>query len=510
MSLAQVRLASLLIALALIALAVWKRDVLMRALQTFAFEESSAVSLALFRIAMFYAIFAEVHPSYLTDLCSMPAAMRSFPPGWRWLRAYELPFEPRVAEPAAYALLVTSLLSMIGLGTKVVTKIAALLGLYVLGLPNFFSKIDHGHFNMHAALVLAASPCGDALSVDRLLRRARGEAAPAPSTAYGLPIRMLWLLFGTVYLFPGLWKLLQSGDLWISGVQIKALLYREWGRRPDYVPFARIDQSDAALIAFGVGTLLFEIVFFFALLFRPSRVIAAFSAILFRISIWKFMSIRFSLWLPIILLFDFPQLSDGLRARLPRLDRWFANASARVRAWARPLIDRLPEPSRPAPGRSARAAVVVGTILLVGQIITGSAGIDTWPVAVFPRFSSRVDDVKDHGKRVTLILEKPGAPAPIDLGDAIRSTTGRARTNKLILKMTRLPSNRERLREQSPAIVESLRSLGAAIEPGDQLVLYREAWDLFQEGGSNNVRRRVLKRFTVRDDFTLAPAPRNQ
>jgi hypothetical protein len=48
----------------------------------------------------------------------------------------------------------------------------------VLGLPQCFGKVNHGgHARMLCALALSLSPCGDALSLDALIRR--GSAFPS-------------------------------------------------------------------------------------------------------------------------------------------------------------------------------------------------------------------------------------------------------------------------------------------------------------------------------------------
>jgi hypothetical protein len=502
MSIEQVQNATLLLIAALVALMVWQWRATLRVFSNYFGEQSSAFSLGAMRVAIFGTIYSYADPVAVVSLCELPKSMRRYLPGWHWLEAYDV-FNPQLGEALTQLLLVFALLATLGLFTRVSTVVAALLTVYVLGVPNFFNKIDHNnHFTVLAALVLAAAPCGDALSLDRLIRRFRGFAAPAPANAYALPIRMIWLLFGTVYLFPGIWKLWISGDLWFAGTQLKALLYREWGRRPDFMPIARVDESDMLLAALGASTILFEVGFIVALLWRPSRVVAAISAILFRYSVWKVMGIRFNVWLPLVLLIDFPQLTDWLRARIPPLDRGLALIGARTQALLQPVAERLPAAARPAPARSRVPALLVGGVLVLAQFITGFARIDTWPVACHPQFSSRIDDARDQGTRLTLVLDSPGKDE-VDLGAIMIARIGKSRTNKLIHQIEKYPSSGRKLFKRSSALVATLREAGVTIHAGDRITVYKETWSLFPLGARANMKRKAVDRYEVLEDSSF-------
>ena len=47
-------------------------------------------------------------------------------------------------------------------------------------------------------------------------------------TGYGLPVRVIWLLFGVLYFFPGFWKYWRSGLDWAFTDNMKYPLYWNW------------------------------------------------------------------------------------------------------------------------------------------------------------------------------------------------------------------------------------------------------------------------------------------
>jgi hypothetical protein len=107
----------------------------------------------------------------------------------------------------------------LGLATRTSITTALGLGFYLLGLPHCFGKIHHyDAILIFAFAILALSRCGDALSLDRLLARARRGAAlppPTPSGEYTWPIRAIWLLMALVFFGAGVSKLATSGLAWI-------------------------------------------------------------------------------------------------------------------------------------------------------------------------------------------------------------------------------------------------------------------------------------------------------
>ena len=132
---------------------------------------------------------------------------------------------------ARWLFVVACALALVGAGTRVSAPCAVLLGVFVLGVPQFFGKLNHDHHVLWFAAILAASRCGDALSFDGW----RSGVRPAPDVAYGLPLRLCWVLVGVVYFFPGLWKAWVAGADWIAGDALRLHMHDKWLELRDFV-----------------------------------------------------------------------------------------------------------------------------------------------------------------------------------------------------------------------------------------------------------------------------------
>jgi len=357
-------------------------------LQEFFFEPTSAANLGLLRVAVFYLIYCNACNSTASWYASLSPTFLKLPRGWLWLGEL-YPLLLRCVRPTEWLFILASGLALIGLFTRVSTIAASLLAVWVMGIPNFYFKIGHNsHVLVLCALVLACSPSGHAISIDALIQRWNGKAPPARDVAYTVPIRFCWLLLGTSYLFPGLWKLWEGGDLWINGHKLQVELGLKWAQLPDFVPSLRVDHYPRVLRFFGTMTLVFEVGFFFALFSRRARIIAGLFATFFHLGVGIAMDIWFNLWFPLIVLIDLPELLSVVpfsRLRAPLLQLW-GWLEERVRA----LVPRLRLPvsevfSPPLPSGSFAA----GSVLVLGMFVAGLGPIDSWPIALYPHFSDR-------------------------------------------------------------------------------------------------------------------------
>jgi predicted DCC family thiol-disulfide oxidoreductase YuxK len=119
-------------------------------------------------------------------------------------------------------------LAAIGLWTRPSLIVAAAVSPYLLGLPHNFGKTHHfDALVVLVLIVLAASRCGDAWSIDALRRRIRHPQAAAPrppSPEYTWPIRAVWSLMAIVFFSSGLAKLRTSGLRWAFSDNLSILL----------------------------------------------------------------------------------------------------------------------------------------------------------------------------------------------------------------------------------------------------------------------------------------------
>ncbi len=169
-------------------------------------------------------------------------------------------------------------LSCIGLFTRMSTITSFVLGIYLIGLPHNFGKVDH----IDAILVfimgvMVLSRCGDSLSLDRLLLRILGDKnqsppKPAACGEYTWPIRVVWLIMALVFFAAGVSKIGRSGLEWVMSDNMAILLI---GSNYEDSPLTawglRIAQYGWLCQMLAAGTLIFEIGFPLALLSRKAR-----------------------------------------------------------------------------------------------------------------------------------------------------------------------------------------------------------------------------------------------
>ena len=404
-----VRLGFVLLCAAGLVLLLRKPGAAARGFQQFFFEPSSPLNLGLLRAAIFFLLFKHAVESPAVWYAGLPEQFRDLPRGWVWLDPL-LPFLIRHTQAFVRITIVSCAFAAVGLFTRPAVIIAAVSTLYIFGVPNFYFKIGHGlHIPVLCAFVFAVSPVGDAFSLDRLLGPHRGKRV-ADSAAYTIPVRFSWLLIGTMYLYPGLWKLWESGDEWIDGTKLRAELFSKWAQLPDFYPSVRLDHATWALVFFGVGTLLFEVGFFFAVFNRTSRVILAFSACAFHIGVGVAMNIWFDMTFPLLLLIDFPGIFE-----LPLLSKL---APKLIPAW-RALMRKLTRGKSDEVitiERDGAPAFAIGALLLFGNSVAGLAPVNSWAFSVYPRFEGRVsgDGVQKSSYSIEFaLLQKDGSERPL-------------------------------------------------------------------------------------------------
>jgi hypothetical protein len=329
-------------------------------------SDNHPVNLAVFRIVAFWQ--AWMFPSaYVRLYGDFPKDSLVPPPGWGSI----LPLLPYSADFNNTLLVIfkcASFLAMIGLATRTSMVVATVAGLYVMGIPEFFGKIDNYHHIWLFMLLLSVSPAGDALSVDRLLFRRR-EPALQRSIEYGRPLVWAAITIGIIYFFPGVWKFLVSGTDWALSDNVRNKFYNKWFET-GFEPILRIDQFPVLYKAGGVFTIVFEMLFVLALPFFPARVVAIASAIGFHLATKLFMGIDFSHLLVMFVVFiDWHWL-------------WRAGSSAIG-------VRQTAETVRPTP-RSARwlASQWLSAAMVVSMIACGCCLVTSWPVSCYPTFAS--------------------------------------------------------------------------------------------------------------------------
>jgi hypothetical protein len=257
-----------------------------------------AVNLAVFRVVLFATLFSVADHSLVVRFARLPPDLL-FPPAGLASIAPHIPINESLATVASLVFRVSCACAAVGLATRTAAWLAVVSGLYVLGLPQLFGKVNHYHHLLWFAAVLAASPCADALSIDALRdawRRGKGRGSlgpPPPSVQYALPLRFVLLLMGIIYFFPGFWKWWDGGLGWVAPGNLKYQLYHKWYELGGWTPAFRIDHHPWLLALAAAGTIVFEMGFIFLLFSRRGRVVAALSGLGFHNMTWLFMRISF-------------------------------------------------------------------------------------------------------------------------------------------------------------------------------------------------------------------------
>jgi hypothetical protein len=473
MSLVAVRVVAGLVLLVAIGLAVHKRRALRSHLREFFLAPSAPENVALLRIVLFAFLAWVGLRSNAVWWASQPAALRVMPPGWGWLDGV-LPIDGTWAGIARQLVIGFGVCAALGLATRITTAAAALAAVYLLGAPSFFGKILHAdHALVLMTLVLAAAPCGDALSLDRLWQRWRGRPAPAAASAYTLPVRLCWLLLATIYLFPGIWKLWEAGDLWFNGERLLWELQDEWGQRKGFVPPARIDQYPWLLALLGAATVIFEIGIFFAIFQKHTRIAFALGAVAFHVGVRLFLGIKFYEYLPLILLIDFPWRTPSVPAgaAIPR-------------------------------GRSPWPSAVVGGTLLFGQFFVGFAQIDSWPLAMHPKFSER-GGAKQITRNNKITFQRSTGGRERDLVYVLSKRGGGHGFTRVVLRFDRSVRRGEPSDDAGRSIVTLLRDNELAPATGDTITIYSASWNTYPLGKRTGYEKHLLSRYVVTDDGRL-------
>ena len=282
---------------------------------------TSALNLAIFRIAVMVTLLLDLDPSTTIWFSNLPRELQFAPFGMRWLLPH-LPIFKSLTIVAEMLLVVVCITVLVGLFTRTSTLLALILSLYVLGITQFYGKVSHDHHLVWFLAILAASRCGDSLSLDAIfaaIRRAdRGElpARPPVSIAYSLPLRFACLLLGIIYFFPGFWKVWTCGFDWALSENIKYQMYSKWMEFNGWTPFFRLDWHPWLYKSSALFTITFETSFIFLILFPRLRALAAAGGVAFHSASALFMRIFFyDLLICYVALFD-------LGSWLQTLGRW--------------------------------------------------------------------------------------------------------------------------------------------------------------------------------------------
>lgn len=317
----------------------------------------------------------------------LPEAARTAPYGVGWLLPY-LPIDPDTAHAMRLVFQLACVFGALGFFARTSFALIALTASYLLLIPQLGGAVFHDHHLLWLAVIVAASPCGDALSFDAWQARRAGSPPPTEGRAHGAAVRLAWCVIGLVFFFPGVHKLAESGFDWALSDNLRNQMWWKWAQDPDLLPSLRIDRYPLLCRALAALTIAFELTFLPLVLHPRTRALAVIGALLFHAGAEIFMGIRFSvLW-----------------ACYPMFVPWQA------------LLTRLGWhviPKRASPVRSLRPLSIVAPPLFAGILGFGAMGqMQAYPFACYPTFEWIA---ADHMPALAIELEDPsGARRVLD------------------------------------------------------------------------------------------------
>ena len=201
-------------------------------------------------------------------------------------------------------LVLSLLLSTVGLFTVVSTKTSFLLVLFYQGLLRSFGHFNHDEMiAVYYLAVLAFTPCGDDFSIDSRLKQTRVQR---PIFAYAYPILLMQLLMAWTYFSSALIKLRVAGVKYLSSDNLPALaifhsldnLHDTGFKLAFWLPQVK------TYLPFAVGlVLLWELLFPLVIFWRRMRWCLLGFGIIFHLATLFFMNIFFPHQLAMYLIF---------------------------------------------------------------------------------------------------------------------------------------------------------------------------------------------------------------
>jgi hypothetical protein len=319
----------------------------MRRLEAWLFAPGDPRRLAVLRIGLCGLLAARLAVGPYAELASQPAAL--FRP-ISFLRVLER-MPPRGLVVAAQALaLACALLAAAGLWTRVVLPLAWAAALPLVAMTSSLGKVVHNDVLLLLCLVpLLPAPAGAAWSLDARLRGpgrsggphergglrpprpprpeppvGRGAFGPPGRSgiASGWPVRTAMVVVAGAYFFSGLAKLLHAGPGWVTGGNLRWVLYASSDQQPAPNPYA-LFVADRPVLAHLLAAATLAVELGFPLVLWRPRLAWLFlpAAVALHAGIWLAMRLDYSAMAAtaLLVMVDWPAVAARLQpAAAPR------------------------------------------------------------------------------------------------------------------------------------------------------------------------------------------------
>ena len=283
----------------------------MRRLEAWLFAPGDPRRLAAVRIGLCGLLAARLAIGPYAELASQPAAL--FRP-ISFLRVLER-MPPRGLVLAVQALaLAGAVLAAAGLWTRVALPLAWAAALPLVAMTSSLGKVVHNDVLLLLCLVpLLPAPAGAAWSLDA---RRHPRTPPGPGAAFGWPVRTAMVVVAGAYFFSGLAKLLHAGPGWVTGGNLRWVLYASSDQQPVPNPYA-LFVADRPVLAHLLAAATVAVELGFPLVLWRPRLAWLFlpAAVALHAGIWLAMRLDYSAMAATALLVvvDWPSVAARLR-----------------------------------------------------------------------------------------------------------------------------------------------------------------------------------------------------
>jgi hypothetical protein len=347
-------------------------------------EPGSAYNLAIFRIVIGFHLIGRYFDNFSGNSywAGLPRAMRVNLPYMGWF-IQNIPINPSLYHYATLAAIICAICICLGLFTRFMLIVNIPLGIYVLGVPFFFGTLFHTQVWVWFPAILAFSSCSDALSLDAIIKKWRGNyQTPGLHPKYRVPFNFIWLLFGIIYFFSGIGKLSHGGFAWALGPSMVNQVQIEWAQWYGKMPGIRIDHYPNLLHAGGMIVILFEIYYPFLIFTAAGRLIAFFGGLTLHKTLQYFIYIGFKdLQLTYVSYVNWQWFVDRFRQQMLKIPL------AKVPSFNfRDLLQLKPY----------RNVFIIGTLLYVVNFTFGLLNINSWPFSAYPTYSAIVPSTRHY------------------------------------------------------------------------------------------------------------------
>lgn len=329
----------------------------------FLFEKKSGFSISVLRISIIGLIIYINFPVTAYEISSLGAESIVPPMGWS-KGLISLLINEYVVISLSVLFYIFCLGGLLGIYTNFMLRGAAIVGFFIMGIPQFFGKIDHYHSLWHVLLVLSFSNSGNSLSIDSW-RKKLPQINLNKSTLFGFSSKIIMILIGLSYFFPGFWKFTFSGLEWAFSNNLQLKLHSKWLDLDGWTPFFRIDRFPILYQSAAFSTMIIELGFIFALFFKRTRLVFIIGALSFHISVAYFM--RISFFSLMVLYVVFVNWDWIIKTFLPKKN----------------YLEGVIESTK-----LDKKVIWVSGILVLGNLISGATLINSWPFALYPTFAS--------------------------------------------------------------------------------------------------------------------------